>query len=233
MTAVKRPNVFIRILLMIGYLLMVILANNLGLLSLVVSGFTVVSPMMDIIITITGIILALAICYFLYTKYRKWSGQTNYRVNLKDIAIGIGYTLLLRIVIILIALLMVYLFGDTSTANDDIIMGAFEGSNLPMIIALVVTTVIVAPLSEEFVFRGLMTHLLFANKYRWLTAVLASLIFSTFHISTNFVSFFLYFAIGFIIHVAYYRRMNIMDAVLVHAFNNAIATFGMLILAFG
>ena len=58
----------------------------------------------------------------------------------------------------------------------------------------------------------------------WLPLIISSVVFSSQHLSTNIFSFGLYFLMGCVLYVAYDRRRNIKDSMMVHMLNNSITT---------
>ncbi|WP_186302497.1 CPBP family glutamic-type intramembrane protease [Staphylococcus hominis] len=64
----------------------------------------------------------------------------------------------------------------------------------------------------------------------WFTVL--SSIFSSLHSSTNWISFLIYMTLGMVFYMAYNRRKNLKDSVMVHMLNNAFASVSMVIMVF-
>ncbi|AMB99844.1 hypothetical protein AWM75_07640 [Aerococcus urinaehominis] len=256
------PNLFIRCLVMVGYILLINITNGLPMMTLALpNGW-------GLVVGLVSLVVSFAMIYWLFCQYRKWVvGQPGSDQLAPDQPLGdrqdlaaqpagsaadknqgrlaaikglgqpngklvVIYFLIMRVVVAVLSWLILYLNGDQTTANDQAIIDAFsQGSTVGILVALVVMC-LVAPLAEELIFRGLMTHYLFKGKQTHLTAIVASLLFSSVHLSTNFLSFFLYFAMGYIMHRAYFQRMKLVDAMAVHALNNFFATLGVFYLIY-
>jgi membrane protease YdiL (CAAX protease family) len=82
---------------------------------------------------------------------------------------------------------------------------------------LFLALVILAPISEEFFFRGYMMRLL-AFKNKWLGILLSSFIWSAIHIHLAY--FFPIFLFGIVLSLVYLRRNNLLVPILIHMINN-------------
>ncbi|MGT2757758.1 CPBP family intramembrane glutamic endopeptidase [Streptococcus ovuberis] len=78
-----------------------------------------------------------------------------------------------------------------------------------------------APIMEELVFRGFFSQYFFKKQQKWLKLLVSSSIFALLHIMRP-VEFVVYFGLGAIFYLAYARRNNIVDSIIVHLLNNGL-----------
>lgn len=142
----------------------------------------------------------------------------------KDIGVILGFFVFLRIVAIAGTLLNEYLTGNEMTSNDAALTTEDPLSILPIYFIIFQLTIgIIAPILEEFVFRGLLTHLLFDEDSFWLPGIVSSSIFSFMHGFDNLLTFSMYFIMGFSFFYVYKRRNTIKDSIILHILNNGLA----------
>lgn len=79
---------------------------------------------------------------------------------------------------------------------------------------------ILAPIAEEFVFRGVLLHRLMAGLGLWKGILLTSLVFSVFHI--NFLGAFLFAVLASLL---YLKTGTLLAPILLHIFNNSLAVY--------
>ena len=114
-------------------------------------------------------------------------------------------------------------FGKAKDVNFEVILG---------IIILFIFLTFVAPYLEELTFRGIFKESLFSRHFFWTPLILSSVIFSANHASTNLISFLMYALIGVVLYLAYQRRGNIKDSIMVHMLNNGVASITLIIMIF-
>lgn len=156
----------------------------------------------------------------------------------KDVGINLAYFLGIRIMIGLSAILMSKVYGDDATENDKVIMDVFgkaKDVNFEVILGIIILFIFltfVAPYLEELTFRGIFKESLFSRHFFWTPLILSSVIFSANHASTNLISFLMYALIGVVLYLAYQRRGNIKDSIMVHMLNNGVASITLIIMIF-
>ncbi|WP_422122372.1 CPBP family intramembrane glutamic endopeptidase [Planococcus sp. X10-3] len=79
---------------------------------------------------------------------------------------------------------------------------------------------IMAPIAEEFVFRGVIMHWLIASTGLWQGIVFTSLIFSIFHI--NIIGAFLFAMVASLLYI---KTGTLLVPILLHIFNNTLSVF--------
>ena len=173
-----------------------------------------------VFLIITAIVLLL-----LYWQRKKFSNRFGSirDMNLKNIGIDVLIFIGVRIIVIIIAIAMEYVYGSAESPNDNAIFPS-NINQLPIIyiVILFISTAILPPFYEELLFRALPMQLV-TKKWAWVMAILSSLIFSSLHLSDNILGFLLYMFMGLGLWFAYYRRQNIWDSIFVHFLNNAFA----------
>lgn len=114
-------------------------------------------------------------------------------------------------------LIVSYLAASLSkVSNDD---GTIEYYS---VFLLILGVVIIAPILEEIVFRGLMRQLIF-NKYCYI--VISSLLFSIIHSPENSYLFLGFFISGVLFSSSYIKTNNLVIPTCIHLINNLIAIF--------
>lgn len=86
-----------------------------------------------------------------------------------------------------------------------------------------VTAIVMAPICEEILFRGIIQDSVVRKRGPWGGILIASAIFGIIHMIPQQVvaGFFLGIIIGFV----YYKTRSLLSAIILHAINNALATF--------
>ena len=156
----------------------------------------------------------------------------------KDVGINLAYFLGIRVAVGLLSIVMSKVYSEDVTENDKAIMGVFDqvkDINFQVVLGIIVLFVVitfVAPYLEELTFRGIFKESLFSRHFFWLPLILSSVIFSINHASTNLIGFLMYALIGVLLYLAYQRRGNIKDSMMVHMLNNGVASTTLIIMIF-
>lgn len=218
----KVQNLGISIIKQLGLILLVVVVN------VIPMGFLILGLEFPIYIEVLlGGIYLLGIFFLVRTLWRTYrlhltDEQKKMRIGWKDLAFALLFFLIARFIAIFGTLLNMYLTGQQMSANDAGIqtLGGMMTLEHPFFALLFPLTVaLIAPIVEEFVFRGFASVLLFKKTVSWLGATITSLLFALPHIS-SITELPLYFAMGLVLYSAYARRGNIKDSILVHMLNN-------------
>jgi len=108
--------------------------------------------------------------------------------------------------------------------NDDLPddLGADESTVALIAVALLVT--VVAPIAEEFFFRGYFFSALRSWRGPWVAAVLTGLTFGAIHFGSAPAGYVVPLAIfGFALCLLYWRTRSLYPCIVLHAFNNSLA----------
>ena len=107
-------------------------------------------------------------------------------------------------------------FSVVSGASDQHLEEASKGLSL----SFIVSATVLAPIQEEFMFRGLLQGAVFDNS--WLGLVLTSSLFSFMHEPYDIPSFCYYLFGGLFLGFAYKKSQNLWVSTLVHMFYNSL-----------
>lgn len=153
-----------------------------------------------------------------------FTGNPFVNMNLKVIAYGF---LALVIVQQVMGMIMAYVIPESSVSlNQDILnQSAITMSSWKMVVVFAILPAII----EEILVRGLIMRYLIPKK-PMIGIVLSSLIFMGMHLTTVPIHALLYFLMGIILAIIYWRTDKIENAIAVHFLNNLLAVMGMIYL---
>ena len=183
-------------------------------------------------VVLTALVVWVIRSYYLRHTYE----ASKQSFNKKDVGINVLWFIGLRVLVVIFSYLMLWAYGDSVSENDKALMLSLEKINhidLKLAIALIVFFIaitFVAPYLEELVFRGIFKETLFSKFTLWLPLLLSSAIFSMNHASANIIGFIMYMLMGGVFYLAYRRRGNIKDSMMVHMLNNALASGSLIIM---
>lgn len=109
-------------------------------------------------------------------------------------------------------------------AQDDLPdeLGADEST--VALVAVMVLVTVVAPIAEEFLFRGFFFPALRTKLGLWWAAALTGVVFGGIHVLGSPVEFLLPLALfGFVLCLVYWRTNSLYPCIALHAFNNSLA----------
>ena len=150
---------------------------------------------------------------FLSFGYAKWFDMISLgMLSRKQLLLFIGIFLLT----VLINISYHAFFSVVSGASNQHLEEASKGLSLPFI----VSATVLAPIQEEFMFRGILQGAVFDNS--WLGLVLTSSLFSFIHEPYDMPSFCYYLFGGLLLGFAYKKSQNLWVSTLVHMFYNSL-----------
>ena len=165
---------------------------------------------------VTVILVVINILFLIYLAKRMNIIKTNHPfLTKKNILIILVATLIDRGLAIGGTLLL-NMQGHTTTANDSTLIKLFSGVS-PVLVVLLLG--IAAPIMEEIVFRGGIIGYLVENN-ALLAILISSFLFGIIHGPTNFISFGMYFFMGIILSVSYYKTKDLRVSMSIHFLNN-------------
>lgn len=94
-------------------------------------------------------------------------------------------------------------------------------------ILLIVLTIIVAPMVEETVMRGIILGRLFKNSY--LGVIVSSFLFGLLHMPSDIGSWIIYGGMGLVLALVYHKTEKLEYTIAIHLINNALGVFLMLL----
>ena len=157
-------------------------------------------------------IVVKSLLLFLSFGYAKWFDMIYLGIlGRKQLLLFIGIFLLT----VLVSISYHAFFSVVSGASAQHLEEASKGLSL----SFIVSATVLAPIQEEFMFRGLLQGAVFDNS--WLGLVLTSSLFSFLHEPYDVPSFFYYLFGGLLLGFAYKKSQNLWVSTLVHMFYNA------------
>ena len=178
-----------------------------------------------LILFILALIVQIGVAILAWRLYQRWqSGDNLAKLGRKDFLYGVGFWLVVRLLIVILNYFMVHFEGIETTPNDaslQLMLNSTKNIWGALIFALMTT--VGAPIIEEIVFRAGFKHLLFKPGQFYAPLLVSSTIFAFFHGPTGIFSFLMYFLLGVALYLAYSRRNNIMDSMLLHFLNNGVS----------
>ncbi len=174
---------------------------------------TVLGCLTFVIIGLTGLWLAKRVGLL------SLRGSISANEAVKVVALGFGATYVAKM-IGGIALLIEHGF-EGNTANQ----AALDALDMPLIVYALLA-VLVAPVIEELVMRGLLMGRVFGQQ-SWFGLVVSSLLFGLLHGPTDIGSWLMYGGMGFVLGYVYRRTGKLEYPLAIHALNNLLAVIFM------
>lgn len=180
-------------------------------------------------IGVVWLIIFTAIIIFFIKFFNKYSKEGFKKINIGDGIVVFLYYLVGLGITGIGTVLMQVVYGDTTTENQAVIETLFGADqSMVTVLCMTISIAIGAPILEELLFRGIPVAFFGDKMPMWVIGIVTSLLFSAGHLSTNIISFIIYFAMGMLMFLTYRTRKNIGDSMLFHFFQNGLAAFMML-----
>ncbi|MGT2949018.1 CPBP family intramembrane glutamic endopeptidase [Streptococcus devriesei] len=125
----------------------------------------------------------------------------------------------------LIGGIILTLEGKTTTNNQATIDQLFENSSLLIMFLFIV---VIAPLTEEIIFRGLIPKL-FSKRFEGFGFAVGALLFGLLHGPSDIGSFVLYVGMGIVLAIVCYRFKHLEYSIWIHGLNNALGFVAILV----
>lgn len=151
------------------------------------------------------------------------SGRIFQQGDGKRIALGLLGMLLISV---LGTVLLRWLHGEVTTANQASLMEEFRRGNT-MLLAIMLG--VLAPIAEEIIFRGIIPLKIFKGYESW-GYIIGGLLFAIFHGPTNIMSFVIYGGASVILTLLAYRTRRLEVSIAVHMINNGLPAILMLLI---
>ena len=113
--------------------------------------------------------------------------------------------------------LMTKVYHQTTSANDKALNALVTDRTA---ILMTILVVVLVPITEELLYRGVFTSFFFKNQPFWQVAM-SGVIFGLMHSSTNFISTLVYVTMGWILAYVYVHTKNLSNSLTLHILNNA------------
>ena len=151
------------------------------------------------------------------------SGKIFQKGDGKRIALGLLGMVLISV---LGTVLLRWLHGEVTTANQASLMEEFRRGNT-MLLAIMLG--VLAPIAEEIIFRGIIPLKIFKGYESW-GYIIGGLLFAIFHGPTNIMSFVIYGGASVILTLLAYRTRRLEVSIAVHMINNGLPAILMLLI---
>lgn len=213
-----------RILKFMGLILVIILVNTTPMVLIASQKSTPI--IWRWLLSLLYIAVSLLITRLIWKKYQKNQPDTpiSLKMTWRDFGIALLFYLATRVVAVVGTLIIQAVTGNSMSGNDAALTATDDQllAMFPMYFVIFHLSIgFFAPIIEEFVFRGLFNQYFFKPNNKWTKMIVSSSIFALLHVFHP-VEFIMYFPLGMIFYLAYSRRNNIMDSILVHLLNNGI-----------
>ncbi|EKU50096.1 CPBP family intramembrane glutamic endopeptidase [Staphylococcus massiliensis] len=219
MNKAQKEHILLRILKVIGFILLAIIPMTLS--SFLVTSDKNLPLWGTILLTLLILCIDLTLIWFMYRKYKKYSGHGIKKLTLKTIGLIILFAIFARALMYGLTVLRISLLGEKMTKNDQAIMG-FDYQNTSMIAMLlfVLTLSFITPILEELAFRGIFYNKVFKYGSFILPLVITSLVFGSFHMPSDILSLIIYASLGALLIIIYRKTENILASMILHMINN-------------
>lgn len=174
-------------------------------------------------VVVLVLFLILSLYLFLAKGWHFWSSWKD--ISLKRLVKVTFLGFLAIIVVNIVSNLVLSLSGTETTVNQSALMELFNEVPSPIFFLLVV---VLAPITEEIVFRGVIVKCLFAKKESW--GYFASVpLFALAHTPTDIGSWIAYAGMGTVLAFVYWKMRKLEYSIALHMFNNCFSFVGMLL----
>ena len=161
-------------------------------------------------------IIIKSLLLFLSFGYARWFDMISFGIlSKKQLLLFIGIFLLT----VLVNIGYHAFFSVASGASAQHLEETSNGLSLSFIVSVTV----LAPIQEEFIFRGILQGAIFENS--WLGLGLTASLFSFLHAPYDFLSFIYYLLGGLLLGFAYKKSQNLSVSILVHICYNCLSFF--------
>lgn len=114
------------------------------------------------------------------------------------------------------------IYHQRETANN-VAIGKLMTGNHIVFVVMAIAAVILNPIAEELIFRGVVINFFFKEGSFWPPIILSGILFTLEHSSTTPISYLIYFYLAVVFAVVYRKTGNITNTICLHSLNNLIA----------
>ena len=183
------------------------------------------ADMWELIVTIICVAILLIFMYRVHTKLFKPTVKRKFQ--LMDLIFVFVTYITLRFSIYLISLWSSMAYGTGRSKLVDFFFRAdLTLTTDKFIFALdALGLVFIAPIVEEFLFRGFLNNLLRGKVNTFIRMSIVSILFAAIHFPTyihNWIQFIAYLILAIVLFLVYERRRSLFDAILLHSLYNGL-----------
>lgn len=186
------------------------------------AGYSIEDPIPLLVMTAASQVLTvgLAVWWLRRRRVLSWRLLGPLRPTLRHAAIGVGIGVSGYVIVTLTVLVASALFGEFAPPNQQVLDQSLTG---PLATALgVLVAVLLAPVVEEFIFRGVLFQTLRERIGLWPAIGISSMVFGLLHLLAPLYAIVLTI-LGFWLAGAFHRTGSIVVPIVGHAIFNAIA----------
>lgn len=224
MNSLRRPSWLMRVLITLA---LAVLIQVPPIILLFVKKFASSPLAIAIIIFIYLNVFGLIIWWaaHLFLKYRRWQPETESLVQRLGWVLGGWLVIIAGEQVLNVINYIVY--HQTETANNQA-LGQLMSGNKIVLIMMSLAAVVLNPIAEELIFRGVVMNFFFKREAFWAPIILSGLLFTLEHSSTTLISYFIYFYLGAVFAFIYRKTGKITNSMLLHMLNNLVALMALL-----
>lgn len=188
-------------------------------------------PMPDMIIALVQTIINIFVIRVFINYYKKGINKNGFKVNRVSPSKEI---ILFLIAMYMIVMGMDWVFNNLFTIETPENQQLIEELFLSAPISMAISGVIIAPISEELIFRGIFFNLFYkpeAKFGKFLIILSSALVFGLIHETSPSLSLIYYSVMGAVLGVTYLYTKDIRYSIFLHFVNNAVA-FGLMYLQY-
>lgn len=156
----------------------------------------------------------------LFYKYRRWTPRPQGVGSRLGWLIG-GYLVMIAGEDVL-AILNQAIYHQSQTTNNQTIANLMGSSSLMMML-VAGSGILLSPVAEELIFRGVLMNLFFKDDAVWPPILLSGVVFTLEHASTTPVSYLIYFFMGAVFAFVYRKTSHLSNVIALHMLNNIVA----------
>lgn len=186
------------------------------------------------------IVFLLVLAYFLasaliiYIAYRfvhKYSHNNVLEtIELSDLFYVVGGYVFILISNGVLAALNHTIYHQSDTPNNLVLEKSLLQSNILIITLFIIQLVVIAPIIEELIYRGMLFNLFFSSNKTLIKICLSSILFASGHGGNTIFGFLIYVFMGFSFAIVYAKTGKLQNSIAVHIITNAVATVSIFIL---
>ena len=223
-TRPQRPSWIIRVLITFAFAIAIQLPP---VILLFVRKYAAAPLAVTLVILIYALVFGAIIwwAHRVFIKYRRWQ-PTQQSISQRLGWIFGGWLMILGGEQLLNVINYV-VYHQTETANNQSIGQLMSSNNLVLVI-MACAAVILNPIAEELIFRGIVMNFFFKHDAVWLPILLSGLLFTLEHSSTTIISYLIYFYLGAVFAFIYRKTGNITNTIILHSLNNLVALMALL-----
>ncbi|MDG3062090.1 MULTISPECIES: CPBP family intramembrane glutamic endopeptidase [Lacticaseibacillus] len=183
-----------------------------------------------IALTVTWVLANAAIIYIAYRfVYRYTEKPIIQKANLSDLLYVFGGYATILISNGILTFLNHVIYNRVQSPNNLAIEKSLLNHHQLMVAVLIIHLVVVTPIVEELIYRGMAFNLFFNSNQVWLKILLSAVLFSSAHQSNTIFSFLLYAFIGIILGFVYWKSGKLQNSIALHALTNLVAVLATLV----